>query len=230
MLKINFNNRGLTLIELMVAMAISGIVMTGVYSVYGSQTRSYNTQQLTVDMQENLRVALELMQEDLRLAGSDRTGEADAGFSAAELTTFTISMDITGGEDDGIDNDHNYLIDEAEEWYNGTINDPGEVVTWTLNGTTLRRNNTNVAFNIQQLNLIYLDNTGAVTANLDQIKSVVITLIGGFDSNQQVIRFQTAADSTQYTNQQGDVILDLSDAPDTIRKRMVSSQVYCRNM
>jgi type IV pilus assembly protein PilW len=190
-------------------------------------------------MQENLRVALELMQEDLRIAGSDRTGEADAGFSAAGPTSFTFSMDITGGEDDDIDNNHNYLIDEAEEWYDGDTNDPGENVTWRLNDTTLLRNNIVVAFNIRQLNLVYLDNVGNVldddgdgnvTTNLDQIRSVIITLIGGFDINQGGLRFSTATDKTKYTNQQGDVILDLSDAPDTIRKRMMSSQVYCRNM
>jgi len=235
----NHDNKGLTLLELMVAIAVSSIVMGTVYTFYTYQTRSYNTQQLTVDMQEDLRVALELMQGDLRLAGTDRSGEAYAGFSAAKPTSFTFSMDITGGEADNIDNNHNYLIDEAEEWYDGDTNDPGENVTWTLNGTTLQRNNSTVAFNIQQLNLVYLDNVGnvidddgagTVTVNLDRIKSVVITLIGGLESNRQVIRFPTATDRTKYTNQQGDVILDLSGVPDNIRKRMVSSQVYCRNM
>ena len=230
MFRNNHNNKGLTLLELMVAIAVSSIVMGTVYAAYNSQTRSYNTQQLTVDMQEGLRVALELMQEDLRLAGSDRSGEADARFSMAGPTSFAFSMDITGGEDDNIDNNHNYLIDEAEEWYDGDTNDSGENVTWTLNGTTLVRNNNPVAFNIQQLNLVYLDSDGNVTADLDQIKSVVITIIGGLESNRRVIRFPTAVDKTKYTNQQGDVILDLSVVPNNIRKRMVSSQVYCRNM
>jgi type IV pilus assembly protein PilW len=239
MFRNNHDNKGLTLLELMVAIAVSSIVMGTVYTFYTYQTRSYNTQQLTVDMQEGLRVALELMQGDLRLAGSDRSGEADAGFSVAGPTTVTISMDITGGEDDDIDNNHNFLIDEADEWYDGDTDDPNESVTWSLNGTTLQRNNSAVAFNIQQLDLVYLDNVGNVldddgagnvTTSLDQIKSVIITMIGGLESNRRVIRFLTATDQTKYTNQQGVVILDLSVAPNNIRKRVVSSQVYCRNM
>ena len=113
MFRIYHENKGLTLIELMVAMAISSIVIAGVYAAYESQAKSYNTQQLTVDMQENLRMAMDMLQMDLRLAGSDPSGEADAGFQAAGPASVQVTMDITGGENDGRDNNDNYLVDEG---------------------------------------------------------------------------------------------------------------------
>lgn len=240
MLKKYYNNKGLTIIELMVVIAISGIVMTAVYTAYLSQNQSYNTLQLTADLQENLRIGLELMQADLRLAGSDLSGEAGAGFFLAGPTSLGFTMDVTGGEDDGDDNDYDHLVDEADEWYDGAFEDGDrdiENITWDIVDNVLRRNEIPVAENIQVLNLVYLDRNGNVldddglgnvTTSIDQIKSVQITLIGGF-AESNIFRFRTT-DRNRYTNLQGDVILDLSGAPDNIRKRMVSTEIFCRNI
>lgn len=230
------DTEGLTLLELMVTIAIAGIIMTAVYAAYISQNQSYHTLQLTADLQENLRIGLELMQSDLRLAGTDLSGEAEAGFLAAGPDSFTFSMNFTGGESDGKDNNFNYLIDEPEEWYDFDTDDDGEIIKWDIVDSVLRRDNVPVAENIQVLDLVYLDRegnvlddgAGNVTDRLDQIKSVQITLIGGF-SDTHMIKFRTT-DRSQYTNMQRNVILDLSGAPDNIRKRMVSAEVYCRNI
>ena len=54
-------NRGFSLIELLIAMAIVGIVMAAVYSTYYSQQRSYVIQEQVAAMQQNLRAGLGLM-------------------------------------------------------------------------------------------------------------------------------------------------------------------------
>ncbi len=255
-MKKNLSNiKGFTLIELMIAMAVGGIVLAGVYSAYISQAKTYNTLELTVDMQANLRTALELMQMDLRLAGSDISTRADAGFLSAAPNSVSFTMDIAGGESDGLDNDGDTLIDEGSndtdddgdgltdeadeaEWYDGDTDDPNESVTWWLNGTTLNRNNFPVAQNIQQLNLVYFDQdgnrldddgAGNVTIRIDDIRSVQITLIGSAGGVERPMT-HLYPDQNTYQNQMGDVILDMSQAPDELRRRMVSSEVYCRNM
>ena len=246
---------GFTLVELMIAMGVGGVVLTGVYSAYVSQAKLHNTQELTADMQSNLRTALELLQMDLRLAGSDISTRADAGFLVAAPNCVSFTMDIKGGEEDGRDNDGDGLVnegsnnldddgdgltDEADEaeWYDGDTSDKNEKIIWFLDGTTLKRNNLHVAQNVQQLNLVYFDQDGnrlnddglgSVTHNIEEIRSVQVTLIGSAGGVERPMTYRFP-DQKIYQNQVREVILNMSKAPDELRRRMVSSQVYCRNM
>jgi type IV pilus assembly protein PilW len=75
------NRKGFTLIELLIAMVIASIVMAAMYSVYRSQTQTYRTQQLVVQMQQNMRAALYLLESEIRMAGySAADPPAPAGF------------------------------------------------------------------------------------------------------------------------------------------------------
>lgn len=60
---------GFTLIELLIAMALSGIVIAAIYSLYLSQAKSYVIQDQVAEMQQNARVAMEMMIRDIRMAG-----------------------------------------------------------------------------------------------------------------------------------------------------------------
>jgi len=60
---------GLSLVELMVAMALAMLLMAGVLSIFQSSKVTYLTNEKTSRLQENGRVALELMLYDLRSAG-----------------------------------------------------------------------------------------------------------------------------------------------------------------
>jgi type IV pilus assembly protein PilW len=64
---------GMTLIELMLALAISSILMLGVASVYVSSKRGYNIGDNLSRQQENSRFSLELLVHDLRMAGYPKT-------------------------------------------------------------------------------------------------------------------------------------------------------------
>ena len=75
------NKKGFTLIELLVAMAIASIVMAAIYSVYRVQTKQYRTQQMVVQMQQNMRAAMYLLEREIRMAGySAADPRAPAGF------------------------------------------------------------------------------------------------------------------------------------------------------
>lgn len=68
---------GFTLIELMIAMAIAGLVLTAVYAAFGSQLRTHVGQQMSVEIQQSSRAAFTLMQHDIRMAGYDATWRDD---------------------------------------------------------------------------------------------------------------------------------------------------------
>jgi prepilin-type N-terminal cleavage/methylation domain-containing protein len=98
-----FNSRGFSLVELMVAMAIAGFAMAGIYGVYNAQVKTHVTQGIVVDNQQNLRNAMFIISNAVRMAGYDpsrgcRVGEDTDGrqrlglFTAADFSTF-----CTGG-------------------------------------------------------------------------------------------------------------------------------------
>lgn len=61
--------KGMTLIEIMVAITISLILLTGVITLMVSSKRSYNMQTDTARMQENARFVFSFLGKDLRMAG-----------------------------------------------------------------------------------------------------------------------------------------------------------------
>jgi prepilin-type N-terminal cleavage/methylation domain-containing protein len=63
------NEKGMTLIELLVGLVISAIIVAGVYRVFVAQTRAYTVQEQVVEVQQNIRAAMELMLRDIRMAG-----------------------------------------------------------------------------------------------------------------------------------------------------------------
>ncbi len=60
---------GITLIELLVAVSILTLVIFGAYNLFISQHKARIIHQQVVDMQQNARIALEMLVGDLRLAG-----------------------------------------------------------------------------------------------------------------------------------------------------------------
>ncbi len=61
--------RGLTLIELVVAMAVAGILMTAAYGIFLVQQKTYAVQDQMTQTQQNARVAMNVLARDLRMAG-----------------------------------------------------------------------------------------------------------------------------------------------------------------
>ncbi|MBW1793384.1 MAG: PilW family protein [Deltaproteobacteria bacterium] len=99
MIAVPNNNKGFTLIELLIAMAVSSIVMALIISAFGSQQKAHVTQQQVVDMQQNIRAAMYLMESEIRMAGCDPTGNAGAGIQTAGPNSIGFTMDIDGNAD-----------------------------------------------------------------------------------------------------------------------------------
>lgn len=65
----NNDRRGFSLVELLVSMALSSVVMTGVVTVMSAASRANNTVKQVTGMNNNLRVAMDLIVRDLIQAG-----------------------------------------------------------------------------------------------------------------------------------------------------------------
>ena len=55
---------GFTLVELLVALALAGLVSAAIYNIYISQNKSYAVQERVAEMQQNLRVAMYMMKRE----------------------------------------------------------------------------------------------------------------------------------------------------------------------
>ena len=66
---ISFKNRGFTLTELLVAMALSLTVLAGLYTFHATHQRAYALQAQLLETQQNLRIALEIIVEDIQGTG-----------------------------------------------------------------------------------------------------------------------------------------------------------------
>ena len=218
---LKISNNGFTLVELLVATALSGIVLTGIYSSYYSQQKSYVAQGQVASMHQNLRAAMYHMEREIRMAGYNPAGATGTGIQTAGTDTIRITMDITDDTGTG-DPD-------------GDIGDAGEDITYSLSDTDsdgfmdLLRNDANgsgnqtAAEDIDALNLIYLDGSGSITSTLTDIRSVQISLVAKTDRKDPGY-----TNNNTYSNQQGAAICTPSG--DSYRRRMVTAQVKCRNL
>ena len=89
--KIN-TQRGLTLVELMVAMAISSILMIGISNIYSSSKQAYKINDAYSVLQENARLAFRFLTQDIRMAGY--LGCAWSSGSNVDSTVDGLSTDL----------------------------------------------------------------------------------------------------------------------------------------
>jgi prepilin-type N-terminal cleavage/methylation domain-containing protein len=107
--------RGFSLIELMVAMAMACIVLAAIYSLHAALMKSYTTQNAAADAQEAMRAGVDLMAEDILMAGFDPTGADVFGIQAADPISIHFTSDRNmNGTIDGSD------LEEIRYFWNGT--------------------------------------------------------------------------------------------------------------
>ena len=88
--------RGFTLIELLIALAVGALLMGGIYGILVQQRNVYAMHRQMLEMRQNVRLGLDVMTNDIRMAGFDPTGNADAGIVTAEADLMRFTLDRNG--------------------------------------------------------------------------------------------------------------------------------------
>ena len=216
------NKRGYTVLELLVAIAISGVFMGTVYSAYISQQRSTLGHEQVSAMQRNLRSAMYYMDKEIRMAGCDPTEKAGARIETAQKDEIRFTLDIT--DDAGSGNP------------DGDSGDPGEDIRYHFSGNDLRRNGTRIAENIDALNFVYLDRDGTCldddgSGNVTddeskaQIRSVQVTVLAR--TGKEDLHY---VDSTTYTNKLDETIFIPTGSDVHFRRKLLKTNIKCRNL
>jgi len=167
---------GFTIIEMLVAMALVGIVMGAIYGVFASSNRSYHTQDSVADAQQNVRAGIDFMVRDLRMAGLDPLDKAGAGIETAAGSNlrFTADLDMDGI----IDNpDASDGIDEADL----------ERVAYEYDGANLLERVLYKADGTEEDRQTLVDNVSALQFTYPDAASVVISMtVRGTDAHGQI--------------------------------------------
>jgi type IV pilus assembly protein PilW len=215
-------DKGFTIVELLVVMAIAGLALTGVLATFRSQQKSYSVQDKVVVMQQNLRVGMYLMEREIRMAGFNPTNNsAFNGFLLAE------DDEIQFQRDDNENGASSSSTTDPDERTTYGINTSGNLGRASYDGSK-----SNVSENVDALNFVYLDNNSAVlnsgfthvsSGDLDKIRGVQITMIVRAPEIDP-----DYSNNIVYRNQQNEVIL--SSQNDNFRRRLLTTTVRCRNM
>ncbi|KAF0188873.1 MAG: type IV pilus assembly protein [Desulfobulbaceae bacterium] len=232
------SNRGFTLVEIMIALAISGIVMAAIYSVYISQQRTSIVQEQVVEMQQNVRASLDIMEREIRMAGYSRS-RTGATIPNVTITTANANQLIFRmvADTDGMDNDGSGVADEdgeieSIEYYLYDAYGDGDLDL----GRRTPSNTQAVAENIDAIEFNYIMANGTLTttpAQPNDVRAVQISILARAGREDREF-----TNSITYTSGSGNAAWDINGATagtgnppnDNFRRRLLITTVQCRNM
>jgi type IV pilus assembly protein PilW len=168
------NELGFTLIELVIGLAISLILMGVAVSIFNVQRKSYIMQEQVTEMQQNVRVAMDMMIREIRMAGYDPTESGFIGIGTNTTTLLQILADLDG--DGAITGTSSTNEDITYRYYNA--NDatyPRQIMRNTGGGFQP------LAENIDGCNFLYYDGNGIATTTASSIRQIRITVTGMTD-------------------------------------------------
>jgi len=235
MLKQFGDDRGFSLVEVLVAISISTIVLGLIVATLTTQQRNHITQERLVDMQQGMRAAFEMISSDVKMAGYDPSGTTGASILVADVAELQFQLDLNG---DGV-------LDAGPP----ATPDSGELIRYALTNDANRDGIADatpcdlgrevglgtgfqiLAENIDALNFVYRDRDGNLlatpVANPSQIAAIQITVVARSGRTLPAF-FKRHPDKTVYSNRQGDIILPAPN--DDFRRMVLVQELKCRNL
>ncbi|HOD31439.1 MAG TPA: prepilin-type N-terminal cleavage/methylation domain-containing protein [Smithellaceae bacterium] len=149
---------GFSLVELIVAMVAGLIIIGAAYSIFLGQERTMSKQDKIVEMQQNVRAAMDMLSREVMMAGYAKSNGIP--YSSSQLQ---IMADLN--EDGDVTDAHENII-----------------YTYDAGGKRINRNTGGgaqpFAENITAFTFQYLDENGSGTTTTDDIRGVRLTITG----------------------------------------------------
>lgn len=212
------NNKGFTIIEILIALVISTIVGGAIAMLYQSQTRIKTTQSLITGMNQNIRTALYFLENEIQMAGytPKNDGIITAGIISpqqAASITFTYVAD-----EDGFDNDNDGITDAND--FDGEL----ATIQFLVSGENLiRRDVTHnddkvIVNNIENIEFIYKTNPdSSVTVDVSLLAKTSRALPDRHNTGNQTY---TTPSGTNWN-----ISTDLNNG-----RQLFTASVLCRNI
>lgn len=174
------NSKGFTLAEIMIALAVGIVVISTVLKMFSSLSQNYTVQNVAADVQQTGRAGLHYMTNNIRVAGLDPFGMADARIVTATADSLRFTVDrcdlpIDGTACGAPDGDTEDKSEDITYEYNAGIG----VVTECMPDEFDVLQCTELLEKVEAFQFVYLledDSTTSTPANTADIRSVMITL------------------------------------------------------
>jgi type IV pilus assembly protein PilW len=244
------NKKGFTLIELVIAMAVTFIVAAAIFAAYRTQQMAHHNQREVVGMHQNLRSAIYFITRDLRMAGYDPEWDAGASILIADEGTFQFQADFDG--DGTIQNSEVITYGLTNDADSDGVADGLPCHLYRMIGVPPNSTGQQVlAQNVQAIDFEYMtyspnapflpvsmnvplsaSRDGVAVgppANLEQnIRFIRLTLVASSNPIQAVMSFKRT-DNRQYWNALRSRRA-LNSQNDTLRRAMLVTEIQLRNM
>jgi len=188
---------GFTLVDILVGLGMASVIMVIMVGIFTTMAKSYTTQNVAADVQQVARGGVDLMIQEIRMAGFDPTGSAHAGIvndfdkdsgfhedhdgnvAATDAThfAFTVDADMDGRID------HCVSVDTDSGCTAEDDNVENELIAYQINNGALEKYRGGGAnwedltqSNVSNLNFTYYDETGAITTSVNAIRTVEISM------------------------------------------------------
>jgi type II secretory pathway component PulJ len=188
--------KGFTLVDILVGLSMASILLAAVVSLFTSMGRSYTIQNVAADVQQVTRAGVEVMIQEIRMAGFNPIGSSATGIvdnfdkangfhelhdgriaaTDAQNFAFTLDADMDGRIDHCID-------DGPAECPVADDNIENELIAYRINDGALEKYRSASAKwedltedNVSDLNFTYYDGNGGVTTDVGAIRSVEISM------------------------------------------------------
>jgi type IV pilus assembly protein PilW len=187
---------GFTLIDIVVGLAMASVLMVVMVSLFTTMGRSYTIQNVAADVQQVARGGVELMIQEIRMAGLDPSGSAvagivdnfdtdngfherhDAQIAPTDANNFAFTMDAdTDGRIDHCLKDASAVCSAEDD------NIENELIAYRINDGALEKYRGENArwedlteSNVSNLSFKYYDETGVQTTTRDDIRTVEISM------------------------------------------------------
>ncbi len=235
--------RGFTLIEILVVMAIVGMMMSAIYAVHIANIRAISVEAERVEIQQDQRISLDFVTRQLRMAGYDREDSLLPKIEDARsnFIYYTADFNADGDVDDAdehvafcIYNSDNFGL--ALSYITGNSSTIG-TVTSAANPLPIAHTHPphlHQAFApIQDLEFFYTlkdgtTTTAPTTMQLEDIRSVAVTILTRADTPDP--RFSNNETYTTPSGQDWGPYLDGNGNGDRFRRRMMTANIRFRNL
>ena len=158
-----FRTSGFTLVEVLIAMSISLVVISALYSAFTLQYKHINVQEQVAEMQQSARTAMDGMIKDIRMAGYNPTRASTSpaiGIINAATDNIQFTLDVTNAAGTGIPDGNTQDMNENITFAIFTAGD----IQRLGRKATAGGNYQNMAEHTQSILFTYYDRNGNVLA------------------------------------------------------------------
>lgn len=159
---------GFTLVEMMIALALSAIAVLAVFTYSSMSLRTFGNQERVANVQQSVRAALDMMVRDIRMAGYDPSAfssgpSSGIGILAASenMLQFTVDLNADNVDNKGLEN-LTYFFESATNRLR--FKEGGKAYPQTF------------VDHVSALKFEYLNANGGPAIELREIAAVIVTL------------------------------------------------------